>query len=186
MDKVTSDAKELYGMFSEKMTQGANAIGDTFSSLVNSPSKTETKSTDNKSKKHIVDNEKPPEIVTKAGTKLNQQNQQQVLVTTPKLVNDFDLAYVQERDEEIKKIHKDMIEVNQIYKNIAELVDSQTPLIDSIESNITSTKDNVEEANKELKEAEQTQSNNNGLMIFGVSAATIATVVGTVLVIVLL
>ena len=50
---------------------------------------------------------------------------------------------MREREEEIRNIHKGMHTVNEIYKDLAHLVDNQQAGVDQIETQMENTKDNT-------------------------------------------
>lgn len=189
MDKVKEGAEEYYDMFAQKMRDVTKDVTNVFTNkpTTDKPILEREISKKTLTDKKIVIAHQDHDIIdyTNANKTNNNVHNQQLLVKKPEVVHDFDLAYLQERDNEIRKVQKDMIEVNQIFKDLSELIDSQAPMIDSIANNITSTKDQVESANKDLEEADKKQSNNTGLIFFGVSAGTIVTVVITALLIAL-
>lgn len=169
MDRITSGAEDIYDMFSEKMTKVVNGFNDAVSS---NPQHTNNKN----------DTVDIGQIVT------NTKNNQQMFSTNPELksLDDLDLAYIQQRDKEIKNLHKDIVEINLMFKNIDELINDQSPIIDSISENITKSGDYVEGANEDLKQAKESQSNANKWIFLGVSATTITTVLATALLIILI
>ncbi|QDZ23611.1 syntaxin [Chloropicon primus] len=66
-------------------------------------------------------------------------------------------AILTEREEDIKEIQFQIGEVTEIFQDLAVLVSEQGEVIDDVESNIVSTYDRTEEANKELKKAAKHQ-----------------------------
>lgn len=64
------------------------------------------------------------------------------------------------RSEDIKQIEKDIIEINEIFKDLNYFVCDQQKELDLIDNNITTTKEKVQEAEKELKTAEKYQKKN--------------------------
>lgn len=171
MDKFTSNVEEIYDAFSQKMTNVANVFSDAISS---SP----------QSNNSVVEN---PVDIGQIVTNTNAKKQQ-TFSTDPELktLDDLDKAYIQQRDEQIKSLHSDMIGIHHLFKDISVLIDDQAPMIDSIAENITKAGDYVEGANEDLKEAKETQSNTNKWIFLGVSAGTITTVLGTALLILLI
>lgn len=66
---------------------------------------------------------------------------------------DVDIQLLQEREQAIRKIESDIVEVNQIFKDLATLVHDQGEIIDSIEANIESTNIQIHEGNEQLVKA---------------------------------
>lgn len=62
---------------------------------------------------------------------------------------------MREREEEIKNIHKGMHQVNEIYKDLAHLVDNQQEDIDQIETQMENTKDNTATGLKHIEKANE-------------------------------
>ncbi|KAL4466541.1 hypothetical protein ABPG72_010592 [Tetrahymena utriculariae] len=65
----------------------------------------------------------------------------------------FQLEMMKEKNDGIKKVQKDIMQVDQIMKDINRLVVEQGEVIDEIGENVQATKQNVIKANKELTEA---------------------------------
>lgn len=169
MDRVTSIVEDFSDMFSQKITQVTNVFSEKLSN----------------NKKPLDDQN----IDDNNTVNVNNNNDRQLLFVKTQNTfefDEFDIAYLNQRDIEIKNIQKDLIEVNQIFKDINELVYSQAPLIDSISENISTADDCIKDANKELKKAEKYQKKSNGWLILGLSAGTITTIVTTMLIIVLI
>jgi t-SNARE complex subunit (syntaxin) len=187
LDRVTLIAGEFSDMFSQKITQVTNVISEKIS---NNKKPIINENIDNieNTKQH---NTSQSDLFAKRGDLGNIVNtdtiyDQRMFVTREQHMDDFDLAYLNQCDIEIKNIQKDLIEVNQIFKDINELVYAQSPLIDSIHENITISGNCVDDANKELKKAEEYQKKSNEWMILGLTAGTITTIMTTVLIIVLI
>ncbi|XP_041422598.1 t-SNARE domain-containing protein 1-like isoform X2 [Xenopus laevis] len=71
-----------------------------------------------------------------------------------------DLDQIRQKEEAVKQIESDMIDVNQIMKDLASIVYEQGDTIDSIEANIETASSNVESANRQLAKASQHQRRN--------------------------
>jgi len=65
----------------------------------------------------------------------------------------FQDSIIKEREREIKDIQVQMIQVNEIFKDLAKLVEDQGEMIDNIQTNISNTSVNVEQAHEEVSEA---------------------------------
>jgi len=71
---------------------------------------------------------------------------------------DVDLELIQEREDSIKKLESDIMDVNQIFKDLGMLVHEQGEVLDSIEANIDNATMSVEEGTKQLSKARNYQS----------------------------
>eukprot|EP01126_Amoeba_proteus_P035099 TRINITY_DN3527_c0_g3_i2.p1 TRINITY_DN3527_c0_g3~~TRINITY_DN3527_c0_g3_i2.p1 ORF type:complete len:295 (-),score=70.44 TRINITY_DN3527_c0_g3_i2:120-1004(-) len=113
-----------------------------------------------------------------------QQHQQQQYLKIES-EREFQDTIIRERDEEIKIIQAQMIEVNDIFKDLAKLVDEQSELVDNIETNISIASTNVTEATKDLVKAdEHSNTARKRLCIFAVVIAILVVVVVIVVVVV--
>ena len=94
--------------------------------------------------------------------------------------SDYQDAMITEREKEIAAIRKDMQDVNQLFKDTAELIDLQGEQIDNIHNNITDAKESIKHGNKEIKQAEIAQDNANTLTywIAGGITTTVTVVAG--------
>lgn len=115
----------------------------------------------------------------------NQQQQQQMVMGKTYTNGELDKVYLEQRNKEIKELSKEVYVVNGMLKEVTNLINDQTPFVDSIENHISTTYDNVIIANKEVEKAEEKQKSNNNALIFGISTATLTAILTTVLVIVL-
>lgn len=68
------------------------------------------------------------------------------------------LAAIQEREAAIKSLESDILDVNQIFKDLGTLVYEQGEMIDSIEGNVQTAASNVEAGNVQLASAADYQS----------------------------
>lgn len=94
--------------------------------------------------------------------------------------NDFQNMVIEERNQEIRQLLIQQQEINEIFKNIATLVDDQAELVDDIRSNITSSVKNVDKGTKYLEEAEESQKTGIKLAL-GILIATATAVSASVL-----
>lgn len=76
----------------------------------------------------------------------------------PLLINEDDIA---KREEAITNIHQELLDVNEIFKMLAQLSHEQGHLIDNIEQNIDDVVINVEHADRELDSASKKQQSRN-------------------------
>uniref|UniRef100_A0A0B6YUP9 Syntaxin-7 n=1 Tax=Arion vulgaris TaxID=1028688 RepID=A0A0B6YUP9_9EUPU len=71
--------------------------------------------------------------------------------------HDVDLELLREREDAIKKLESDIMDVNQIFKDLGMLVHEQGEVLDSIEANIDNAQMSVEEGTKQLSKARDYQ-----------------------------
>jgi len=91
---------------------------------------------------------------------------------------------ITERDQDIHKIQSQMIEVNEIMKDLASLVREQGEMIDNIETNIEHTAQNTTEAVQEVKKAsEYQQKARNKLCIVAIVILIIVAIITVVIVV---
>jgi len=96
---------------------------------------------------------------------------------------EFQDSIIHEREEEIKLIHNQMKEVNFIFKDIANMVHEQGEMINSIQTNITSSKINVDNAVEDVVEASNVQKKSRKLLCLIAVISTVVLVVTVVIVI---
>eukprot|EP00118_Oscarella_pearsei_P014445 m.123638 g.123638 ORF g.123638 m.123638 type:complete len:301 (+) comp37827_c1_seq1:72-974(+) len=70
---------------------------------------------------------------------------------------DFHETEIEEREEAIRTIESDMVEVNEIFRDLGTLVHEQGEQIDLIETHITTTKGRVEDGTQQLRKAKEYQ-----------------------------
>lgn len=78
-----------------------------------------------------------------------QQQQQQHL----RQDMDYEQAMLVEREQRIRRIEADMLDCNQIFKDLANIVHEQGDVIDTIEGNIENTQQNTSQAVDQLRSA---------------------------------
>ncbi|XP_077517169.1 syntaxin-7-like isoform X2 [Amblyomma americanum] len=66
---------------------------------------------------------------------------------------DYEQAMLVERDQRIRQIEADMLDCNQIFKDLANIVHEQGAVIDTIEGNIENTQQNTAQAVEQLRSA---------------------------------
>ena len=72
---------------------------------------------------------------------------------------EFNEHIIAEREEGIKEIESAILEVNEIFRDLGQLVNEQQGMLDNIESNIESTVVRTNDATKELTQANKHQKN---------------------------
>ena len=80
---------------------------------------------------------------------------------------------VAERDEQIRKVEQGVVEINEMFKDVAKLVDEQDVTINTIDANITQSVSTTNEAVKELDKAQtyQKKSSKKLKIILAITAA---------------
>lgn len=68
---------------------------------------------------------------------------------------EVDLNLLKEREQSIKKIETDIVEVNQIFKDIAKIVHEHNEVIDSIEANVETATMSVTEGAQQIARARE-------------------------------
>lgn len=82
----------------------------------------------------------------------NQQQRQQMFE------EESNIEELRERETAIRKIEGDIVEVNQIFKDLASMVHEQGDVIDSIEANVESASHQVYEGAQQIAKARDYQS----------------------------
>ncbi|XP_074557656.1 syntaxin-22-like isoform X2 [Curcuma longa] len=102
---------------------------------------------------------------------LAESRRQELLLLDNEIV--FNEAIIEEREQGIKEIQQQIGQVNEIFKDLAVLVNDQGIVIDDINSHIENSHAATLQAKSQLKKAEKTQKSNTSLMclllmIFGI------------------
>jgi len=69
-----------------------------------------------------------------------------------------------QREDEVKQLEESVIQVNEMFHDLAQIVSEQGVLIDTIESNVVDAKTNVEEGEKEIDKAAEYQKKSRSKM----------------------
>jgi len=77
---------------------------------------------------------------------------------------DIQDAIIEEREEDINQIEQDVRAVNSMFIDLADLVQEQAPMIESIEANITQSVTNVSKGVTDLQKAQEHQRTGRSLM----------------------
>ncbi|WOG98221.1 hypothetical protein DCAR_0417562 [Daucus carota subsp. sativus] len=78
------------------------------------------------------------------------------------------VAEIQERHNAVMDIEKKLLELNQIFLDMAVLVDSQGDMLDNIENHVTNAVDHVQSGNKALRKAKSLRKNTRKWMCVGI------------------
>uniref|UniRef100_A0A6B2LFI6 t-SNARE coiled-coil homology domain-containing protein n=1 Tax=Arcella intermedia TaxID=1963864 RepID=A0A6B2LFI6_9EUKA len=118
---------------------------------------------------------------------VDDSDQEELQVLTMQHDTDFQDSIIQQRDKEIKTIQIQMGQVNEIFKDLAKLVEDQSEVVDSIQTNITQTSSHTSQGTQELKEASKSQEDTGRRYCYLALIITVvlAIVVGIVVLIVL-
>jgi len=84
--------------------------------------------------------------------------QQEQATVQLEIEEECDLEALREREQQIRKIESDIVEVNQIFKDLATMVHDQGEVIDSIEANVETASIEVQRGAQELQKAREYQS----------------------------
>ncbi|XP_074660119.1 syntaxin-7-like [Tubulanus polymorphus] len=111
-----------------------------------------------------------------------EKRQAQIQAENDQIAMDVELA--QEREQQIKQLEGDILDINEVFKDLANLVYEQGDTIESIEANVTRAADDVHEGGKQLHQASEYQKKyRKKLCIFVAIVAIIAAIVITIVVV---
>mmetsp|Transcript_35627 Transcript_35627/g.42902 ORF Transcript_35627/g.42902 Transcript_35627/m.42902 type:complete len:271 (+) Transcript_35627:286-1098(+) len=96
---------------------------------------------------------------------------------------EYNSAIIQEREEGIQEIQQQITEVNEIFQDLAVLVNEQGSMVDDIEANIVKTNTRTKDAHSQLLKADKSQKTSRNRMCY---LMTFFIVVFVVLILVLL
>ncbi|CAH0403259.1 unnamed protein product [Chilo suppressalis] len=108
-----------------------------------------------------------------------QENYQKQIQTQKQmmLLQEDNTRMVAEREEEVNKVVKSIVDLNDIFKDLAHLVHDQGTVLDRIDYNIEQTQVSVHEGYKQLQKAERYQRKNRKMhciLILGVTIVVLA------------
>lgn len=115
-------------------------------------------------------------------TRLLDERRQQITALDNEV--DFNESLIEDREKGIKEIENTVIEVNEIFKDLALILSDQGDMLNSIADNVMQTHDHVESGTNELKQASTYQKSARSkmccllvivLIVAGVLAAVLAT-----------
>lgn len=84
------------------------------------------------------------------------QAQPQVQVQEEEITED-DLRLIHERESSIRQLEADIMDINEIFKDLGMMIHEQGDVIDSIEANVESADVHVQQANQQLSRAAEYQ-----------------------------
>ena len=97
----------------------------------------------------------PSTLIDFDGTPSFQQRPQQQ--SQIQMEEEVDVEELREREKSIRKIESDIVDVNQIFKDLATMVHAQGEVIDSIEANVESATIQVSEGASQIAKAREYQ-----------------------------
>ncbi|CAG9793131.1 unnamed protein product [Diatraea saccharalis] len=93
------------------------------------------------------------------------------------LIQEDNTKMVTEREEEVNKIVRSIVDLNDIFKDLAHMVNEQGTVLDRIDYNIEQTQVQVYEGYKQLQKAERYQRKNRKMHCIFILAVTIVVLV---------
>ena|SRR6478609_1599627 len=100
------------------------------------------------------------------------------------MTTSYQEALIKERDAEINKIAGEMSEIHKIQCSIAEMIEEQSYVVDTLSTHIKESRENVEESKDNLLEAEKSSDiGNKTYLALALAAITTVgiTIIGTIL-----
>lgn len=96
------------------------------------------------------------------------QSQKQML-----LIQEENTQMVAEREEEVNKVVRSIVDLNDIFKDLAHMVHEQGTVLDRIDYNIEQTQFQVQEGYKQLQKAEKYQRKNRKMHCISILAVMV-------------
>lgn len=93
-----------------------------------------------------------PEDGSKAGTLVSWDSQAQAQVQDEDITED-DLRLIEERESSIRQLEADIMDINEIFKDLGMMIHEQGDVIDSIEANVEHAEGHVQQASQQLSRA---------------------------------
>ncbi|KAK7315577.1 hypothetical protein VNO77_34133 [Canavalia gladiata] len=87
------------------------------------------------------------------------------------------LAEIQERHEAVRDVERKLLDLQQIFMDIAVLVDAQGDMLDNIESQVSSAVDHVQQGNNALHKAKKLQKNSRKWMCIAIMILLIVVII---------
>jgi len=105
--------------------------------------------------------------------------QQQLQVS---LEQERELEQIREREEQIRQLESDIVDVNQIFKDLATMVHEQGEVIDSIEANVETAQVSVSQGNVQLSAARtyQSRARRKKFIMFIILLVVLAIIIGLI------
>ncbi|XP_067402854.1 syntaxin-7 [Emydura macquarii macquarii] len=94
----------------------------------------------------------PSEDSYKEGTLVSWESQHQAQVQDEEVTED-DLRLIEERESSIRQLEADIVDINEIFKDLGMMIHEQGDVIDSIEANVENADVHVQQGNQQLSRA---------------------------------
>ncbi|KAG6933364.1 syntaxin 7 [Chelydra serpentina] len=94
----------------------------------------------------------PSEDGYKEGTLVSWDSQPQAQVQDEDITED-DLRLIEERESSIRQLEADIVDINEIFKDLGMMIHEQGDVIDSIEANVENAEVHVQQGNQQLSRA---------------------------------
>lgn len=98
------------------------------------------------------------------------------------LEEEQNLEQLQERERAVRQLEADIMDVNQIFKDLAAMVHDQGEMVDSIEANVESASIRVNEGTDQLRQAErwQNKARKKKIILMIIGAIVLAIIIGII------
>ncbi|BFZ15598.1 hypothetical protein BsWGS_18637 [Bradybaena similaris] len=126
-------------------------------------------------------------ILQKNDVELNEDfegKQQQTQVLKDQEIIEDDLALILEREQRIRQLEADILDVNEIFRDLGAMVQTQGEVLDTIDSNVERAAANVELGNEQLVNAAKYQSKSRKKMCCLVVILLVIAVIITIIIVV--
>uniref|UniRef100_A0A8C8VQK9 Syntaxin-7 n=1 Tax=Pelusios castaneus TaxID=367368 RepID=A0A8C8VQK9_9SAUR len=94
----------------------------------------------------------PSEDSYKEGALVSWESQHQAQVQDEEVTED-DLRLIEERESSIRQLEADILDINEIFKDLGMMIHEQGDIIDSIEANVENAEVHVQQGNQQLSRA---------------------------------
>ncbi|XP_062495529.1 syntaxin-7 isoform X1 [Pezoporus occidentalis] len=94
-----------------------------------------------------------PEDTYKERTLVSWDSQPQAQQVQDEEITEDDLRLIQERESSIRQLEADIMDINEIFKDLGMMIHEQGDVIDSIEANVENADVHVQQANQQLSRA---------------------------------
>ncbi|CAG5135017.1 unnamed protein product [Candidula unifasciata] len=115
-----------------------------------------------------------------------EDDQRQAQVFKDQEIIEDDLALILEREQRIRQLESDILDVNEIFRDLGAMVQSQGEVLDTIDSNVERAATNVEAGNEQLVSAAKYQSKSRKKMCCLVVIFLVIAIIITVIIVVAL
>ncbi|KAL8222401.1 UNVERIFIED_CONTAM: Syntaxin-7 [Gekko kuhli] len=118
---------------------------------------------------------------SREGTLVSWESQTQSQVLDEEITED-DLRLIEERETAIRQLEADIMDINEIFKDLGMMIHEQGDIIDSIEANVETAEVHVQQANQQLSRAADYQRKSRKKMCILILVLAVgATVLGLII-----